>query len=82
MQKVINDYTIPAVLKDLSNEWWNKTKLSDDWLDNIFTEFYKHLNVPKNFYKRDYYQLISLLTPAEIDIEITQKLDTIYKLIK
>ncbi len=82
MQQTIQNYTIPAVLKDLNNEWWNKTKLSDDWLDTIFTEFYTRLNIPKNFYKRDYYQLINLLQPKEIDSEISEKLNEIYNILK
>lgn len=77
MQDVIKEYTAPAALKDMSNNFWISTKLSDDWLDIIFPEFYKRLGLPQNFYKRDYYQLISLLKPDEIEKEINQKLDVI-----
>ncbi len=77
MQEVITENTIPAALKDNTHKFWNDTKLSDDWLDVIYSEFYKRLGIKQDFYKRDYYTLISLIQPEEIDPEITQKLDAI-----
>jgi ABC-type cobalamin/Fe3+-siderophores transport system ATPase subunit len=85
MQNVIQDITPPLYLKDLENEWWNATKLSDDWLDKIFEEFYKRLNLKglqsKNI-KKTYYELIDFVEPENIDAEIIEKLDAIYDLIK
>jgi ABC-type cobalamin/Fe3+-siderophores transport system ATPase subunit len=77
MQEVITENTIPAALKDSNHKFWNDAKLSDDWLDVIFPEFYKRIGLPQDFYKRDYYTLIGLLQPDEIDPEITEKLDAI-----
>ncbi len=82
MQQVIDDNTIPKNLRELYNDWWNDTKLSDEWLDKIFPEFYKQLNIPQDFYKRDYYQLISLLNKEDIPTEISEKLDIIYQVLK
>ena len=77
MTNVVAEYTAPAVLKDRENKFWFDSKLSDDWLDVIFPEFYHRIGIPMNFYKRDYYQLISLMKTNEIDPEITLKLNTI-----
>ena len=77
MTEVVNRNTTVAALEDMSHEFWSDTKLSDKWLDIIFPEFYKRLSLPQNFYKRDYYQLISLLQPNEIDPEIAEKLNAI-----
>ena len=82
MQSAIRKYTIPAYLEDLNDDWWNNAKLSDEWLDKIFPEFYKQLSIPQDFYKRDYYQLISLLDIKDISDEVTDKLDAIYKMLK
>ncbi len=82
MNAIIIDLTPPRYLNDINNSWWNKEKLSDDWLDPIYSEFYKRLNLPQNFYKRDYYRLIELMKPDEIDVEIYEKLDIIYDVIK
>ncbi|MDR1098354.1 MAG: hypothetical protein LBL57_09505, partial [Tannerella sp.] len=82
MNQAIQDYTQPAYLKDLDNEWWDNTKLSDEWLDKIFPEFYKQLNLPSDFFKRDYYKLILLMDVKDIPKEISDKLDVIYDLLK
>lgn len=77
MKEVIEGNTAPLILKDLNHKFWNDTKLSDDWLDVIFPQFYNQLGIKQDFYKRDYYALISLLKPEEIDPEIIEKLDAI-----
>jgi len=82
MEDAIKSFTPPAYLKDLTNIWWDTEKLSDNWLDKIFSEFYKSIKFPPGFYKRDYYQLIMLLSSEEIDGEIKEKLDLIFDTIK
>ncbi len=82
MQSSIELCTLPLYLQNLNHQWWADAKLSTDWLDLIFTEFYIQLNLPQDFYKRDYYQLINLLDPQDIDKEIVKNLDLIYKIIK
>jgi ABC-type cobalamin/Fe3+-siderophores transport system ATPase subunit len=82
MKQTVQDSTVPIYLKDLKNDWWNKAKLSDEWLDVIFPEFYKRLGVYNDFSKRDYYQLIKLMKAEEINYEIKEKLDAIYELVR
>jgi predicted ATPase len=82
MQKTIEDITAPMYLKNLNHSWWSETKLSDEWLDKIFHEFYKQLGLLQDFYKRDYYQLIHLMDVKDIAPEITEKLDIIYETLK
>lgn len=82
MAQTIQNYTTPAYLKDLEHDWWNTAKLSDDWLDAVFADFYKTINVPQDFYKRDYYRLVSLMKKEDVPKEIAEKLDIIYELIK
>lgn len=82
MNQTIQNTTVPIYLKDLNHDWWLKAKLSDEWLDIVFAEFYKKIGVPQDFYKRDYYQLIMLLKASEIPKEIVEKLDSIYRLLK
>jgi AAA15 family ATPase/GTPase len=82
MQECINLCTLPLYLQDLEHQWWKDAKLSSDWLDLIFPQFYKQLNLPQDFYKRDYYQLISLIEIDKIDKELATHLDLIYDTIK
>jgi len=81
MDQTIANFTIPAYLNDLSNEWWNNAKLSDEWLDLIFPEFYSRINLIQDFYKRDYYNLIALMDPRDIDPEVKQKLDRLNEIL-
>jgi hypothetical protein len=56
--------------------------MSTNWLDLIFSEFYKRIGMPIDFRKRDYYELIKLLEKSEIDTEIIECLDAIYAMLK
>jgi len=83
MQQAISDYTLPAYLKNLDDEWWSAAKLSEEWLDKIFPAFYKQLGISVGVnFKKNYYQLISLLDKQDIPKEISEKLDIIYQLLK
>jgi ABC-type cobalamin/Fe3+-siderophores transport system ATPase subunit len=82
MQSAIRKYTIPAYLEDIKDDWWNNAKLSDEWLDKIFSEFYKQTGLPQDFFKRDYFILIDLMDIKDISVEITEKLDVIYEILK
>lgn len=81
MEEAISDITPPIYLRDLQNKWWYTAKMSDEWLDLIFPLFFEKIGLPKDFYKRDYYHLINLLSLEEVDNEITEKLDLIQKLV-
>ncbi|GHT29401.1 ATPase AAA [Bacteroidia bacterium] len=83
MQQAITDYTLPAYLKNMDDEWWNNEKLSTNWLDKIFPEFYTKLGLGFNpNFKKDYYKLIFLLNKKDISSEISDKLDCIYEILK
>ena len=82
MQQAISDYTLPAYLKNLDDDWWSMAKLSDDWLDKIFPAFYKQLGVSAGVnFKKNYYHLISLLDKKDISKELAEKLDIIYQVL-
>jgi len=82
MKKAINDLTAPIYLNDYKNSWWDTEKLTDNWLDKIFPQFYQNIGLAQSFYKRDYYQLIMLMQPAQIDNEIKEKLDLLMTVLK
>ena len=81
MEECIELCTLKLYLNDLSNEWWSNEPASK-WLELVMQEFYKRLNLPQDFYKTHYYQLISLMKKEDIDTEITVKLDLIYDLLR
>jgi AAA15 family ATPase/GTPase len=80
MKEIIEDYIPGVAKKDGKNEWWNDTKMSDDFLGKIFREFYKKINSPVLMDKSRYYKLAELARADELDPEIKAKLDSIYKI--
>ena len=82
MTEVIANNTLPRRLNNLEDTWWFEGKLTDDWLDLIFPEFYDRINLSPIFRKGSYHQLIQLLKKEEISAEIVEKLDKIYAFLK
>ena len=77
----ITDLTPPIYISDPQNIWWNDTKLGD-WAEAIFREFSRITNQPLVMRKSNFHELIPLLKPEEVDLEITEKLDALYEVIK
>lgn len=77
MDEVIKDITAPAHLRNLNDPWWSDEKLTDNWLDKIFPQFYEKVGLPQAIWKRDYHEIILQMQPSEIDIEIKEKLDAL-----
>lgn len=81
MDKCIKENTTPANLKNRNSSWWNDNKMSDDYLLQIFNQFYEELNIPQDFYKGQYFHLVDFMKSPEIDSEIIEKLDAIHDIL-
>ena len=57
--------------------WGPDIKASDDFLDPLFTRFYRQSNSPALIRKTDYHRLAEFLKAENIDPEIVEKLDAI-----
>ena len=57
--------------------WSDDTKVTDDFLNPLFSEFFKGIGVPNLFQKTDYYLLAGLVRPEDIDAEVVSVLDKI-----
>ena len=57
--------------------WGADIKSSDDFLEPLFDNFYNKLNLPVQFFKKNYHQLVQFLDKDEIDKEVIEKLDAI-----
>jgi energy-coupling factor transporter ATP-binding protein EcfA2 len=76
MKKAIEEVTHLLAI-DEKDPWSGDVKATDDVLDRVFRLFFKELNLPLQFRKSDYHELAALLPAAQIDPEITTKLDAI-----
>jgi len=45
MEESINDFALPAALRDPSDPWWRDVKASDEFLDRVFKSFYKKIGL-------------------------------------
>lgn len=57
--------------------WDGDVKASDDFLDPLFAEYFRKLDLPNLMAKKNYHQLVQYVPDDEIDPEITEKLDVI-----
>jgi len=57
--------------------WSPDTKVSDDFLDPLFENFYRRVGLPNLMRKTDYHRLAQLVPAAEIDPEVVQVLDSL-----
>lgn len=79
MEEAIVENTIPVALNDPNHLFWQRAKVSDEYLPVVFGAFFKKLDLSNSMNKSDYSRLARLLRPEEIAEEIKQVLDLIYQ---
>lgn len=57
--------------------WAAETKVTDDFLDPLFEEYFEQLGINNVFRKTSYYELVQFIEPEAIDPEVRQKLEKI-----
>lgn len=80
MRRVVEDHVPPVALRDRESSWWKTTKASDDFLDPVFQEFFRSLEIPNLMRKTDYHQLASLIPRESVPLEVTDVLDDLVEL--
>ena len=65
---------------DEKSPWSPDVKATDEVLDRIFRIFFKELNLPLSFRKRDYHLLAGFLSKQQIDKEVIEKLNAIVEI--
>lgn len=57
--------------------WGPDIKVTDEFLDPLFENYYQRLGTPQQTYKRDYHALADAMPLAQIDREVASMLDAI-----
>ncbi|OQY51554.1 MAG: hypothetical protein B6247_19065 [Candidatus Parabeggiatoa sp. nov. 2] len=79
IRELMSDYMPPIAKKNREESWWFDTKMSDDFLDKIFRQYFQTLKQPVSLMsKSNYYELALLAKPDELDREVTEKLDALF----
>ncbi|MBI4586494.1 MAG: AAA family ATPase [Planctomycetes bacterium] len=82
MQECLDDLVPKAALRDPKDPFWMTTKASDQFLDRLFKEFFKKLQLPNLMQKTDYHVLARHMPKEELDPEVTLVLDAIVETAK
>jgi hypothetical protein len=77
MHEAIEEVT--AALAKLRNQspWDHDVKVSDEFLDPLFREYYKKLDMPNLMAKKNFHELARFVPIEEIASEVKEKLDAI-----
>ncbi|RKU25780.1 AAA family ATPase [Candidatus Poribacteria bacterium] len=82
MEKAIAD--IEDAFRTLGEDspWSSNTKVSTDFLDRLFENFFKKLDLPNLMRKTNYHRLVHYVPAAKIDPEVSDVLDGILAVAK
>lgn len=59
--------------------WGPDIKVTDEFLDPLFKNYYQKLGTPQKTFKRDYHGLANVIALAQLDPEVHTMLDAIYQ---
>lgn len=77
MREAIREVTDALKTLGKPDPWSSDTKASDDFLDPLFKKFFEKRHLPLQLRKSEYHTLAGLVPAADLDKEISAKLDAI-----
>lgn len=77
MNRLVQSQIPPAALADRAHRWWITTKITDDFLDPLLSDYFNELGLPNLMRKTDYHQLAALAPRELIPDEVSAVLDAI-----
>lgn len=77
MKETITEIENALVMLDKGSPWSPDTKVSNDFLDRLFSAFFKKLGLPNLRQKTNYHTLVQYVPTDQIDHEVTKVLDSI-----
>jgi AAA15 family ATPase/GTPase len=83
LKDIVKENTPPAAYKNLNDNFWKTTKISDDFLTPIFEKGLDSIALPRNkMEKSKFYQLVDYIDPKLLDNEVVQTLDAMLNHLK
>lgn len=77
MTHIVEGRIPPVALRDRNDRWWSTVKASDEFLDPVFEDFFKVLEIQNLMRKSDYHRLAALVPREEIAPDVVEVLDAI-----
>ena len=82
MQACIAELVQALTVARRPDPWGPDIKVTDEFLDPLFENYYQRLGTPQQSYKRDHHGLADTLPLEQIDAEVTRMLDAIVETAK
>lgn len=82
MQTCIAEMVQALAVARRPDPWGPDIKVTDDFLDPLFENFYQSLGTPQQTYKRDYHGLAEAMPLEQIDAEVIRMLDAIVEVVQ
>ena len=77
LQTSLDELVLALRVARRPDPWGADIKVTDEFLDPLFENYFQRLGTPQQIYKRDYHGLADVLPLHQIDAEITQQLDAL-----
>ena len=77
MDHAIGEHVPPVALRNLNDDYWIDTKISDDLIARVFAAFFEELGGPNRMPKANYHRLAHYLDPADVHAEVVSVLDSL-----
>jgi hypothetical protein len=77
MRQCVEARVPPAALQNQGDPFWRQTRASEGFLDLVFEDFFRRLDLPNLMRKTDYHRLAALVPRTAIDPEVLEVLDKI-----
>jgi len=75
LESAIAELTKALTVTGKGSPWGPDFKVTDDFLDPLFANYFERLGTPQRVFKRDYHQLADSIPIDQLDAEITDVLD-------
>ena len=77
MDRAIAEHVPPIALRDLDDDYWTSSKVSDELLGRVFAAFFEEMGSPNRMRKANYYRLVNFLDPVDVHPEVVSVLDSL-----
>lgn len=82
MKKAIEGVETALETLGKPSPWSDDLKVSDDFLEPLFEQYFKSLDLPNSMRKTNFHVLASFVDRDQIDLEVSEKLDAIVSVAK
>lgn len=79
LDEVVSELEGALRLTNVADPWGPDIKVTDQFLDPLFKNFFERLGTPQRIYKRDYHGLADCIPLKQLDPEIVDVLDAVWE---